>query len=79
MIEFPCQHCGSLLNIGIHEAGKECSCPKCGALTLVPAPQSKHARAGKTGFSIALIIPSELQRIHEIQKELGIYFREVNS
>ena len=39
----------------------------------------RTARAGKTGFSIALIIPSELQRIHEIQKELGIYFREVNS
>ncbi len=37
----------------------------------------RTARAGKTGFSVALIIPGELQRIHEIQKELGIHFKEV--
>ncbi len=37
----------------------------------------RTARAGKTGFSIALIIPSELQRIHEIQNELGIQFKEI--
>lgn len=36
----------------------------------------RTARAGKTGDSIALILPSELQRIHEIQKELGITFEE---
>ncbi len=36
----------------------------------------RTARAGKTGVSIALIIPSELQRIHEIQKALGIGFEE---
>mgnify|MGYP000436000330 CR=1 FL=1 len=37
----------------------------------------RTARAGKKGVSIALIIPSELQRIHEIQKELGIKFIEI--
>ncbi len=36
----------------------------------------RTARAGKTGVSIALILPSELQRIHEIQKALGIEFNE---
>ncbi len=36
----------------------------------------RTARAGKTGYSIALIIPSELQRIQEIEKGLGIYFKE---
>jgi len=36
----------------------------------------RTARAGKTGVSIALIIPNELQRIHEIQKALGIEFKE---
>ena len=36
----------------------------------------RTARAGLSGFSIALIIPSELQRIHEIQKSLGIQFIE---
>ncbi|OAB78032.1 DEAD/DEAH box helicase [Cochleicola gelatinilyticus] len=36
----------------------------------------RTARAGKTGISIALILPSELQRIHELQKELGITFKE---
>jgi len=37
----------------------------------------RTARAGKTGFSIALIVPNEVQRIHEIQKELGIKFIEI--
>ena len=37
----------------------------------------RTARAGKTGYSIALITPSELPRIHEIQKELGIRFIEM--
>jgi len=36
----------------------------------------RTARAGKTGVSIALILPSELQRVHEIQKALGIKFKE---
>tara|TARA_R110002051_G_scaffold286143_1_gene348583 strand:- start:147 stop:782 length:636 start_codon:yes stop_codon:yes gene_type:complete len=36
----------------------------------------RTARAGKTGFSIALILPSELQQIHKIQKDLGIQFKE---
>ena len=39
----------------------------------------RTARAGKTGISLALIIPSELQSIHEIQKNLGIKFIEVSS
>lgn len=38
----------------------------------------RTARAGKKGNSIALIIPGELARIHEIQKELGIQFKELN-
>ena len=38
----------------------------------------RTARAGKRGFSIALVIPGELQKIHEIQKELNIKFMEVN-
>lgn len=38
----------------------------------------RTARAGKTGISLALIIPGELQRIYEIQKELGIHFKEVS-
>ena len=36
----------------------------------------RTARAGKTGFSIALILPSELPHIHEIEKKLGIQFKE---
>ncbi len=36
----------------------------------------RTARAGKTGVSIALILPSELQRVHEIQRDLGIKFEE---
>ncbi len=39
----------------------------------------RTARAGKSGFSIALILPSELPRVHEIQKALGIKFIEITS
>jgi ATP-dependent RNA helicase DeaD len=38
----------------------------------------RTARAGKKGTSIALIIPNELQKIHEIQKALNIQFTEIN-
>jgi len=38
----------------------------------------RTARAGKTGQSIALIIPSELQIIHQLQKALGIKFEALN-
>ncbi|ARV05856.1 DEAD/DEAH box helicase [Polaribacter sp. SA4-10] len=37
----------------------------------------RTARAGKTGISLAFILPYELERIHEIQKELNIKFTEV--
>lgn len=37
----------------------------------------RTARAGKTGYSIALITPGEVQKIHDIQKELGIRFVDV--
>lgn len=37
----------------------------------------RTARAGKTGQSIALIIPGEKQKVIEIQKTLGITFREM--
>lgn len=37
----------------------------------------RTARAGKEGVSLALIIPGELQRIHELRKVLGIQFKEV--
>ena len=37
----------------------------------------RTARAGKTGVSIAFILPSELDKIHKIQKELNIKFTEV--
>ena len=36
----------------------------------------RTARAGKTGVSIAFILPNEIQRVHEIQKELNIHFTE---
>lgn len=36
----------------------------------------RTARAGKKGISIALITPSELHRINEIQKALGIQIKE---
>jgi len=38
----------------------------------------RTARAGKRGFSIALVLPHELERIKEIEKKLDIKFREVN-
>ena len=38
----------------------------------------RTARAGKKGVSIAFVLPSEIQRIHEIQKELNITFTEIN-
>lgn len=38
----------------------------------------RTARAGKTGVSIAFILPSELQKIHKIQKELNIKFLETS-
>tara|TARA_R110001583_G_C5654191_1_gene409031 strand:- start:1407 stop:2525 length:1119 start_codon:yes stop_codon:yes gene_type:complete len=37
----------------------------------------RTARAGKAGYSIALILQNELQKIQEIQKELGIKFIEI--
>ncbi len=37
----------------------------------------RTARAGKTGQSIALIIPGEKQKIIDIQKALGITFKEM--
>ena len=37
----------------------------------------RTARAGKTGTSLAFILPSELEKIHQIQKELQIKFTEV--
>jgi ATP-dependent RNA helicase DeaD len=37
----------------------------------------RTARAGKTGISLAFILPYELERIHEIQRELNIKFTEV--
>jgi ATP-dependent RNA helicase DeaD len=39
----------------------------------------RTARAGKSGYSIALVIPNETQRIHEIQKALGIHFVEIKA
>lgn len=37
----------------------------------------RTARAGKTGQSIALIIPGEMQKVIDLQKALGISFREM--
>ncbi len=37
----------------------------------------RTARAGKEGNSVALVLPSELQEIHKIQKELGIKIKEL--
>jgi len=37
----------------------------------------RTARAGKSGFSIALILPSELQQVYDIENKLGIKFEEV--
>jgi len=39
----------------------------------------RTARAGKTGISIALILPNELQFIYNIEKSLGIKFNEIFS
>ena len=39
----------------------------------------RTARAGKSGYSIALVLPSEIQRIYEIQNKLGIYFTEITA
>lgn len=36
----------------------------------------RTARAGKTGISLAFVLPNEIERIHEIQKELNITFTE---
>jgi len=36
----------------------------------------RTARAGKKGVSVAFILPVELERVYEIQKELGIKFKE---
>ncbi|MDC9724217.1 MAG: DEAD/DEAH box helicase [Urechidicola sp.] len=36
----------------------------------------RTARAGKSGYSLALILPSEMHKIQELQKGLGIYFNE---
>jgi len=36
----------------------------------------RTARAGKKGISVAFILPVELERVFEIQKELGIKFKE---
>lgn len=38
----------------------------------------RTARAGKSGVSIAFILPNELERIHQIQKQLQIKFIETN-
>ena len=37
----------------------------------------RTARAGKTGQSIALIIPGEMQKVIDLQSALGITFREI--
>ncbi|WP_439133073.1 DEAD/DEAH box helicase [Polaribacter sp.] len=37
----------------------------------------RTARAGKTGTSLAFILPSELEKIHQLQKDLQIKFTEV--
>ena len=38
----------------------------------------RTARAGKTGFSLALVLPYELEQVHKIQKELNIKFNEIS-
>lgn len=37
----------------------------------------RTARAGKTGTSLAFVLPSEIEKIHLIQKELNIKFTEI--
>lgn len=39
----------------------------------------RTARAGKTGYSIALVLPAELPRIKEIEKELAIRFIDITN
>lgn len=36
----------------------------------------RTARAGKRGISMALVIPNELEKVHQLQKELNIKFTE---
>lgn len=38
----------------------------------------RTARAGKTGRSIALVIPGEMEKVREIQKALGVRFKEMS-
>ena len=38
----------------------------------------RTARAGKTGTSLAFILPNELEKVHDIQKSLNIKFTEVS-
>ncbi len=38
----------------------------------------RTARAGKRGISMAFVLPYEVERIHQIQKELNIKFTEVS-
>lgn len=38
----------------------------------------RTARAGKTGFSLAFVLPYELEQIQKIQKDLGIKFTEIS-
>lgn len=38
----------------------------------------RTARAGKTGVSVAFILPNEMEKIHQIQKELHIKFIETS-
>jgi len=38
----------------------------------------RTARAGKTGFSLALVLPYELEQVHKIQKDLNIKFTEIS-
>lgn len=38
----------------------------------------RTARAGKTGVSVAFILPNELEKIHQLQKKLQIKFVEIN-
>jgi len=37
----------------------------------------RTARAGKSGLSLALILPNELNRIYDIQKKLNVQFSEI--
>ena len=37
----------------------------------------RTARAGKKGDSIAIILPSELQQVYDLQEKLGIVFEEM--